>query len=214
MSTNRKTKKETYKRKQEPTLNRKTYKTHIPREIQTAGKKRTHVNKKDTRILYKSVSPTNKRKGTPINQTMYRSTELPMYQQIGNGKTTPDEKSHIVKIFMEMLNTVKIYHWKTRSYAQHKATDELYSKLNENIDTFVETLSGKDGSRIKLMENEIELLETTSTTQFKQRIYEYRSFLISMNKYFSSKTDTDLLNIRDEILGNINQFLYLLTFDK
>jgi hypothetical protein len=27
------------------------------------------------------------------------------------------------------------------------------------------------------------------------------------------KTDSDLLNIRDEMLANINQFLYLLTFD-
>jgi hypothetical protein len=27
-------------------------------------------------------------------------------------------------------------------------------------------------------------------------------------------TNTDLLNIRDEILGDLNQFLYLLTFDK
>ena len=37
---------------------------------------------------------------------------------------------HIVSMFLQMLNTVKLYHWKTTSYAQHKATDELYSKLN------------------------------------------------------------------------------------
>jgi hypothetical protein len=27
-------------------------------------------------------------------------------------------------------------------------------------------------------------------------------------------TNTDLMNIRDEILGDLNQFLYLFTFDK
>ena len=32
--------------------------------------------------------------------------------------------------------------------------------------------------------------------------------------FFDSKRDSDLLNVRDEILGDINQFLYLLTFDK
>ena len=31
---------------------------------------------------------------------------------------------------------------------------------------------------------------------------------------FDDKKDTDLLNIRDEILSDINQFLYLMTFDK
>ena len=127
---------------------------------------------------------------------------------------TPIQRSHIVKIFMEMLNTVKIYHWKTHSFSQHKATDELYSKLNEHIDTFIETLSGKDGSRIKLMENEIHVLDESTTADFRKRIFEYRSFLINMNMYFDDRNDTDLLNIRDEILGDINQFLYLLTFNK
>ena len=49
----------------------------------------------------------------------------------------------IVTMFLQMLNTVKLYHWKTTSYSQHKATDELYSNLNENIDSFVEIMLGK-----------------------------------------------------------------------
>ena len=32
---------------------------------------------------------------------------------------------NIVIMFLRMLNTVKLYHWKTISYPQHKATDEL-----------------------------------------------------------------------------------------
>jgi hypothetical protein len=35
-----------------------------------------------------------------------------------------------------------------------------------------------------------------------------------MNIYFDPSRDSDLLNIRDELLGDINQFLYLMTFDK
>jgi hypothetical protein len=34
-----------------------------------------------------------------------------------------------------------------------------------------------------------------------------------MNEYIKEKGNTDLYNIRDEILGNINQFLYLITFE-
>jgi DNA-binding ferritin-like protein len=129
-------------------------------------------------------------------------------------KINNDSKSHIVRIFIEMLNTVKLYHWKTKSFAQHKATDELYSNLNEHIDTFIEILLGKDESRIRMMEKKIDLLDSSNTTEFKMRVYEYRDFLIDMTNYLDSKKDSDLLNVRDEILGDINQFLYLMTFDK
>lgn len=129
-------------------------------------------------------------------------------------KRKPIQKSHIVRIFFEMLNMVKLYHWKTRSYAQHKATDELYAKLNENIDKFVEVLLGKDESRIKMIEKQIKLLDSDNVSDFKRRIYEYRNFLQDMNYYLDNKKDSDLLSIRDDILVDINQFLYLLTFDK
>jgi hypothetical protein len=125
-----------------------------------------------------------------------------------------NKKSEIVVMFLEMLNIVKLYHWKTRSYAQHKATDELYSRLNEHIDTFIEVLLGKDQSRIQLVEREIKLMDYSDTKDFQNRVLVYRGFLTDMNIYFDSSRDTDLLNVRDEILGDVNQFLYLMSFDK
>ncbi len=122
--------------------------------------------------------------------------------------------SHIVKVLLEILNMVKLYHWKTRSFAQHKATDDLYAKINEHVDTFVEVLLGKDETRINMTAKEMDLLDESNTTEFKQRIYEYRNFLIEMDRYFDSNRDSDLLNIRDELLADVNQFLYLMTFDK
>ena len=130
------------------------------------------------------------------------------------GSITNVEKSHIVRLFLEMLNVVKLYHWKTRSYSQHKATDELYGKLNDHIDTFVEVLLGKDQSRIQMVEKDIKLMDYSDTTNFQDKVLEYRAFLTDMNIYFDPSRDSDLLNIRDEILGDINQFLYLMTFDK
>ena len=117
-------------------------------------------------------------------------------------------------MFIEMLNMVKLYHWKTHSYAQHKATDELYSKMNEHIDSFVEIMLGKEESRIKMIEKKIELIDTSNVLEFKKRIYEYRDFLIEMDMYSDKKKDTDLLSVRDELLGDVNQFLYLLSFTK
>jgi len=135
-------------------------------------------------------------------------------KQTRNISMTNQKKSHIVKIFMEMLHTIKLYHWKTRSFAQHNATDELYKELNENIDKFVEVLLGKDQTRIKMMEKRIDLLDANNTREIKERIFEYREFLTDMNIWFDNSRDSDLLSIRDDILASLNQFLYLLTFDK
>ena len=121
----------------------------------------------------------------------------------------------IVLTFLEILNTVKLYHWKTHSYPQHKATDELYSKLNENIDSFVEIMLGKTGGRVNLMRAKyLPLNDYTSFGDFKKKIDNYKMFLINMNadSGLNITNNSDLLNVRDEILGNINQFSYLLTF--
>ena len=120
-------------------------------------------------------------------------------------------QAQIVTMFLQMLNTVKLYHWKTTSYAQHKATDELYANLNTNIDTFVEIMLGKTGARVNLTGHKsIPLLDYTNTGDFTKEINKYKEFLININ--ISATNNSDLLNVRDEILGNLNQFTYLLTF--
>lgn len=121
--------------------------------------------------------------------------------------------SQIVAVFLKILNTIKVYHWNTHSFAQHKATDELYDKLNDSIDKFVEILLGKDRVRITELNNRAHRVDIKDTDMFKYRMHEYREFLIDMNAYFNSRGDSDLLSVRDEILGDVNQFLYLMTFD-
>jgi hypothetical protein len=124
-------------------------------------------------------------------------------------------QQRIVTMFLQMLNTVKLYHWKTSSYAQHKATDELYTNLNANIDTFVEVMLGKTGGRVNLtFVKTLPLLDYTNVADFKREVAKYKQFLIDMNKdaTLNITNNSDLLNIRDEILANLNQFTYLLTF--
>ena len=126
------------------------------------------------------------------------------------GSTNKYSQQHMVTMFLQMLNTVKLYHWKTSSYAQHKATDELYSNLNTTIDTFVEIMLGKTGSRVNLTGTKsIPLLDYTDVSGFKREVEMYKEYLIGLD---GSKSDTDLLNVRDEMLGHLNQFTYLLTF--
>lgn len=140
---------------------------------------------------------------TRTNKHM-RLTNSSMYSQ-----------QRIVTMFLQMLNTVKLYHWKTSSYAQHKATDELYANLNTNIDKFVEIMLGKTGGRVNLTgQKSLPLLDYTNVADFTREVNQYKTFLIHMNKDtgLNITNNSDLLNVRDEILGNLNQFTYLLTF--
>jgi DNA-binding ferritin-like protein len=118
-------------------------------------------------------------------------------------------KNSVVTTFLQMLNMVKVYHWNTRSYAEHKSTDELYDRLNKNVDQFVETMLGKRGDRLPNIDQRLPIM-SKSRGDFKHRILQYREYLKKLDTCFEG--ETDLLNIRDEILGDINQFLYLMTF--
>ena len=121
----------------------------------------------------------------------------------------------ITVYFLEMLMMVKLFHWKTHSFATHKATDELYDSLNEHIDHFIEVLLGKTGSRINLTQKRsISLVDLNSQASLKARIEQFKKYLVSLNtnRAVASMSDTDLMNIRDEILGDLNKFLYFLTF--
>lgn len=125
------------------------------------------------------------------------------------------EQEIIIK-FLSMLNIVKIYHWKTHSYSSHKATNELYSKLNGDIDKFVEVLLGKIGNRVDLTKvKSIPVRDFTSLEQMKKEIANFKSYLVGLdsNKVMNIMSNSDLYNIRDEILADLNQFLYLSTFN-
>jgi hypothetical protein len=117
--------------------------------------------------------------------------------------------------FFEIILMIKLYHWKTYSYSTHKATDSLYSNMNENMDKFIEVLLGKTGIRIDLTDKKnIRLYDFENMNAFVNKIKDFKSYLVDLtnNKAIKLMSNTDLLNIRDEILGDLNQFLYLLSF--
>ena len=123
-------------------------------------------------------------------------------------KKTMKSKYHIctlVETFLSMLDTIKLYHWNTRDYGQHLATDKIFQQLSENVDTFVETFLGKYPQRISghSINIKIKSISIGSDAVFLRQMKIYQQYLQEMG--FS----TDLLNIRDEMLGNLNQLMYL-----
>ena len=133
---------------------------------------------------------------------------------------TKNKYKNIISCFLSMLNTVKVYHWKTTSYSTHKATDHLYDDLNKKIDEFVEVMIGKPdigqmrNSMLNMTANDVKITNFNNNNELKKEIEIYKNFLISLSNepgFNRDSTNADLLAIRDEILALLNQFLYLLT---
>ena len=145
-------------------------------------------------------------KKTQVRKNKKRNVTTKRFRSSNNA-----QNSRIVKTFFEILHTIKLYHWKTKSYPQHKATDELHEKLAEQTDRFIEVLLGKTSSRIDMLEHKLTLYDFDNKQDFKHKLFEFRQFLVDLQQIFPSKRDTDLMTIRDDMLESVNQFLYLLT---
>jgi hypothetical protein len=126
------------------------------------------------------------------------------------GKTRRASSSggDIVTHMLTIRNQVKLYHWQTGSFARHKATDDLTASLDEKIDQFVEVYMGKYG-RPKVS-GTIKLHNFSDTAAKSFVAKETKYLTVELPKKVKS-SDTDLLNIRDEILGDLNKVLYLFT---
>jgi len=111
----------------------------------------------------------------------------------------------IVATMTEMLHIIKLHHWRTHSYSVHKATDNLHEALSEQVDSFVEKLLGSKNDRATLTHMPLRAYNTLP--ELKRRIEYYKRYLKGM----PASLGTDLLNIRDELLGSLNQFSYMLT---
>jgi hypothetical protein len=114
--------------------------------------------------------------------------------------------------FFFMLQTqIKLYHWQTRSYARHMATDKVLAALLEHIDAYVEIYIGKYG-RPRLTKDEGTVVAHNMTeagiVKFVKASIRYMEN--GLMKGLKS-TDTDLMSLRDEMVGELNQLLYLFT---
>jgi len=119
--------------------------------------------------------------------------------------------AEIVTLMLTLRNQVKIYHWQTREFSRHKATDDLVDSLDKNIDKFTEVYMGKYGRpnfKGKTACIKIHNFDDTDGPKYLQSAAQWLS--TKLPKYLKG-TDTDLLNIRDEILADLNQSLYLFT---
>ena len=117
-----------------------------------------------------------------------------------------------VNLFLGLLVQLKVVHWQTKGFARHKAFDKTYGELNDLVDEFMEQAMGKYG-RFKLTdETNTITLANLSDLKPEQMVSTVVEALIQYSSQFE-EVDTNLFNIRDEMLGLLYKLNYLLTLE-
>ena len=107
---------------------------------------------------------------------------------------------HQLIIFKVQL---ELYHWQTRSYPRHKATDDLYEHLSDTLDEFVEYEQGRTHSRIKFENVFITVLSDKQMESELERISE-------LAKQYKT-SDRGIRARLDDLIGWIHRTLYIFT---
>jgi hypothetical protein len=119
------------------------------------------------------------------------------------------ELQQYIQDVVQLQSQIKFFHWQTKIYAKHAALDRLFDAIVGNIDEFTETAMGKYG-RIS-----VDGLSYTFVNVSDEAVVSVIDgaidSCIKLNDVLDTKVDMDLLNLRDELLGKLNQTKYLLT---
>ena len=119
-------------------------------------------------------------------------------------------KEELIKKLVQIQLQWKFLHWQTFGDAKHRTYGQIYDGLGDLIDTFAETMMGKYG-RPEFDPEFVLMFQDISTLSIQKFMDGITEFLVEMTDQLDGRYDTDLLNIRDEMLGLINQSKYLLT---
>jgi hypothetical protein len=120
-------------------------------------------------------------------------------------------KEQLLINFITLQEQFRVLHWQTKSFARHKAYGEIYGALNDLIDDFVEVYMGKYG-RVEFTSGEGTIvLKNTNDLGLNEFLNQNLEFLMSLSNSLDPQKDSDLLNIRDEMMSQINKLKYLLT---
>ena len=120
---------------------------------------------------------------------------------------------NLITNLLTIQNQMRVFHWQTQkkpgSFAQHEAFGKAYEELDPLIDDFIEIFQGKNGA-IMGRDGFVLKLENLSSNP-KDTIEEYITFFReTIGQSLEPDFDSDLLNIRDEMMAVLNQTKYRL----
>lgn len=108
--------------------------------------------------------------------------------------------SKFIGTLFQSRDAMHIAHLQTRSYAEHKALDGYYSGILDLTDSFTEKFFGRNG-RVEVIIPESKIQDAVTHLKGMQTLIEAER----------ENYDSDLQNIMDEMIGLVNETLYLLT---
>lgn len=117
---------------------------------------------------------------------------------------------NFVQALLTTTHQLHVYHWQTDSYAAHQAFGAAYDAIDGLMDGFVEVFMGKYGKVASKDGFDIKLSNITDKKP-EDFINDMIEFLTVEIPKVIKEEDTDLLNIRDEMLSELNKLKYLLT---
>lgn len=119
-------------------------------------------------------------------------------------------KEELILKLLQIQNQFRFLHWQTFGDAKHRAYGEIYELIDEHLDTFAEAMMGKYG-RPEFPNEFVIAFQDIKALNLQNFIDGIVEFLVSITEVLDPKYDTDLLNIRDEMLAGINKTKFLLT---
>jgi len=115
---------------------------------------------------------------------------------------------NVVQPLLQFQSQLKLWHWMTKSFSQHSGFGDAYEAVSERVDDFVEVFFGRYG-RETLRDVNLSLKASVEDTTIITILTGMRNYLAGMDKEL--KGATDLLAIRDDILGEVNHLVYRLS---
>ena len=119
-----------------------------------------------------------------------------------------DRKSKLIVFFFGLRNNLYLYHLTTYKYSRHVASGSLVDKLDDLIDKFLEIYFGKYGRPDQFEDVDLKLCKSSDAESY-MGLSTYINFLNDEIPLLVKPNDTDLLNIRDEMVGILNNTKYL-----
>lgn len=108
--------------------------------------------------------------------------------------------------FFCILVELKVYHWSTRSFARHKASDQCFTDLQGLIDKYMEATLGRvprDQIFNGIKPLHVNLNAAKSDKYIESRLQNF------INRLEVARLPPDLANIRDDMLTTLQTCLYL-----
>lgn len=122
-------------------------------------------------------------------------------------KVSPNNFAEMISLILHSRNQAHIFHWQTKSYAEHKALNDYYDEIVPLVDDLVESFQGKYG----IIQN-FKSYEINNYTSVSGTIKYFKGLFSKIEKLRNSCKDSYIQNQIDTVEELIETTLYKLRF--